>query len=215
VQYTPASGYIGTDSFEYIATDENGTSKPATVTIRVGNHAPTATDDAITAQLGRSLTISAADLLTNDTDGDADPLTVVGAYLTSGTVKDIAFDAKTGDVTLASATAGNVAIEYLVSDGRAAPVAATVTVTFKPGAASGGRNDNGTDNNGNAPSGSDDSTTTTSSGTPPTEVLGIQMAKEPTLPLTGAPMRGLLLTSVVLMAAGAALTLARRRHRAG
>src|SRR6185312_13240001 len=141
VQYTPAAGFIGTDSFEYVANDENGTSAPATVTIRVGNHAPTATDDTITAQLGRPLTISASTLLANDRDLDGDPLKVIGTYLLSGTVRDFAFDAATGDTSLASTTKGSVTIEYLVSDGRADPAIATVTVTFVPGAASDGKND--------------------------------------------------------------------------
>jgi len=146
VQYAPAAGFIGTDSFEYFATDENGTSAPATVTIRVGNHAPTATDDTITAQLGKPLTISASTLLANDRDLDGDPLKVIGTYLLSGTVRDFAFDAATGDTSLASTTKGSVTIEYLVSDGRADPAIAKVTVTFVPGAASDGKDDQGNGN---------------------------------------------------------------------
>lgn len=133
----------------------------------MGNHAPNAVDDKLTEQLGRPLTISAAQVLANDTDADGDPLAIVGAYLVSGTVKSMSYDAKTGDVSLASVTKGDVAIEYLVSDGRADPVATTMTVTFAPGAASDGRDPNGA-SPGPQPSGGSGSPTSAPPSTAPT-----------------------------------------------
>src|SRR5207247_8711500 len=48
--YTPTSGFSGSDSFAYVASDAHGQSSPATVTITVNhvNHAPVASNDTYT-----------------------------------------------------------------------------------------------------------------------------------------------------------------------
>ena len=77
--YTPASGYHGTDSFTYRASDGSLDSAPATVslTVKALNHPPLARPDNDTTQEGTTLTIPASGVLSNDTDPDGDPLTAV------------------------------------------------------------------------------------------------------------------------------------------
>lgn len=49
--YTPATDYVGTDSFSYTITDSNGQSAAAIVTVHVGNvNVPIAVDDSFSAQ---------------------------------------------------------------------------------------------------------------------------------------------------------------------
>ena len=72
--YTPASGFVGTDTFTYEVSDGVLTAG-ATVTITVTNAAPVAKDDAKAVRHDRTLVVSAPGLLANDTDGDGDALT--------------------------------------------------------------------------------------------------------------------------------------------
>lgn len=75
--YAPDSGYIGSDSFTYRATDGAASSEPATVTltIRLTNGAPIAVDDSYLLDEDAILEVSAAEgVLVNDSDPDADPL---------------------------------------------------------------------------------------------------------------------------------------------
>src|SRR5262249_35037012 len=48
VTYTPATGFAGTDSFTYQASDGSSLSNSATVTVQVNNHAPVAVNDSAT-----------------------------------------------------------------------------------------------------------------------------------------------------------------------
>lgn len=75
--YTPHAGFVGTDAFTYRASDGNQESATTTVTIDVVNHAPVAALDMFHVAPGEPIDISAAQLLTNDTDADADPLAIV------------------------------------------------------------------------------------------------------------------------------------------
>jgi VCBS repeat-containing protein len=72
--YTAQSGFVGTDSFVYVADDGQLKSAPATVTITVlaPNHAPVARDDQATTNAGTAVRIN---VLANDTDADGDKLT--------------------------------------------------------------------------------------------------------------------------------------------
>jgi VCBS repeat-containing protein len=74
--YTPHGGFVGTDSFTYTVTDGLATSVPATVTITVGDTAPSAVDDSWTVVHDRTLTIAAPGVIANDDDADGDPLVV-------------------------------------------------------------------------------------------------------------------------------------------
>src|SRR5262249_48310021 len=73
-QYTPATGYYGSDSFTYRAADGYVYSNTATVSITVAhvNHAPTAANDSYATTSSTTLTVAAPGVLANDTDPDGD-----------------------------------------------------------------------------------------------------------------------------------------------
>ena len=75
--YTPNQYFNGTDLFTYTASDINGVSNVATVSITVTpvNNAPTALADAYTAPQGGTLSVAAPGVLGNDSDVDGDTLT--------------------------------------------------------------------------------------------------------------------------------------------
>ncbi|MBI1314693.1 tandem-95 repeat protein [bacterium] len=77
--YLPESSFTGADTFSYRADDGTAESNPATVTITVGaaNNAPVAQDDSYTTAEDTTLTINAPGVLSNDSDVDGDPLTVI------------------------------------------------------------------------------------------------------------------------------------------
>ncbi|MEZ5537271.1 MAG: IPTL-CTERM sorting domain-containing protein [Thiolinea sp.] len=128
VTYTPAAGFVGTDSFTYTITDGEGGSSTATVTVTVtakqpANNAPVAVADTATVQAGGSVAI---DVLANDTDADGDTLSL-----------DSVADPANGTVTLQNGNvlyvpdtgfSGTDTFSYTVSDGKD-PVSGSVTVT--------------------------------------------------------------------------------------
>jgi VCBS repeat-containing protein len=75
--YTPSAGYIGADSFSYIAKDAALESNIATVSITVNriNHAPIAVADAYTTNQNIPLNVLVPGLLGNDADVDGDAIT--------------------------------------------------------------------------------------------------------------------------------------------
>src|SRR6266850_2603043 len=77
--YTPSANFNGTDSFAYKANDGSADSNVVTVTLTVTavNDAPVAAADAYTTSEDTPLTVTAAGVLSNDTDIDGDPLTAV------------------------------------------------------------------------------------------------------------------------------------------
>ena len=71
--YTPANGYLGSDSFTYADSDGSSTSPPATVSITiVPNFAPDTTDDYFIYAANTSLVVAAPGILTNDVDANGD-----------------------------------------------------------------------------------------------------------------------------------------------
>ena len=138
--YTPNPGFDGEDVIEYTASDTQGATDDAFVTVTVTplNRAPQAADDAAEVLAGRSVTIQ---VLVNDRDPDGDPLSVAGAILTrgDGTVVISAANStnNAGDVdaliyTPAAGFTGDAVIEYDVADGRGGTARAVVTVTVAP-----------------------------------------------------------------------------------
>ncbi len=82
VTYTPAPGFVGTDTFRYVVSDLRGDPATATVTVDVRpNSPPAAADDLVRAGEGLS---SAVDVLANDADGDGDVLRVTSVEYTGG-----------------------------------------------------------------------------------------------------------------------------------
>ena len=87
--YTPNAGFLGTDSFTYQATDANGSSAPATVTVNVqAAGLPVANPDVYVATIGTPLNIPVATgVLANDTDPNGLTLSAVVATMpTNGTL---------------------------------------------------------------------------------------------------------------------------------
>lgn len=76
--YVPDPGFVGTESFDYTASDGNGGSASATVTITVTavQHAPVAGNDAYATPQDTPLNVSAPGVLANDGDQDGNTLTV-------------------------------------------------------------------------------------------------------------------------------------------
>ncbi len=80
--YTPTNNFFGTDGFTYLANDGLTNSDPATVTITVlSNRPPVANGDSYSVVSGRTLTVPAAGVLSNDVVGWGTNLT---AMLVSG-----------------------------------------------------------------------------------------------------------------------------------
>ena len=80
--YTPAGGFVGTDSFRYRVFD-GAQSVEGTVNLSVQNSRPVGENDKYGAVVGQTLNVSAATgVLFNDVDGDQD---VLQAVLVSGT----------------------------------------------------------------------------------------------------------------------------------
>ena len=129
--YTPDEGYVGEDSFTYIAYDGESSTDPITVTITMWNNAPTPQGDTGSTHMGTSVTFNIADLLSNDTDPDSDAISYDSFnYTGSGTVVD------NGDGTLtytpAAGYVGNDSFTYTVTDPQigGTPQATTVTITM-------------------------------------------------------------------------------------
>ncbi len=125
--YTPAAGYVGTDSFTYKANDGQADSNTATVALTVSNSAPWAMMDSYGVVHDRQLTVAAPGVLSGDFDTDNDPLT---AILVSGPSH--------GGVTLngdgsftytpAAGYVGSDSFTYKVNDGVADSMDATVWI---------------------------------------------------------------------------------------
>ncbi len=130
--YTPADGFVGTDTFTYSINDGNGGSDIATVTINVIDEQlePEAVDDRATTQQDTEVDI---DVLSNDTDPDGDQLSVNSFDQTSANGGTIAAseDGQSLVYTPASGFIGVDTFIYQVSDGTNTDIA-TVTVTVEP-----------------------------------------------------------------------------------
>ncbi|MEZ4887550.1 MAG: Ig-like domain-containing protein [Chitinophagales bacterium] len=89
VNYSPNTGFTGTDSFEYVVCDTEGACDTALVTVTVTgvseNQPPIAVDDNATAAVNTPIGIP---ILANDSDPNGDPLTIttISANPSNGTV---------------------------------------------------------------------------------------------------------------------------------
>ena len=89
LSYTPAAGYVGTETFTYTMRDTAGLTASATVTVTVSsvNHAPVAVNDAFT--VNQDTSANSFNVLANDTDldaGDTKTITATGATNHGGAV---------------------------------------------------------------------------------------------------------------------------------
>lgn len=101
--YTPATDFVGTDSFTFRASDGSNNSNISTVTITVTeyNENPVANNDAKSTQEDTQLIFSAADLLVNDNAGDSNEagqtLNVTNVAVTANTHGTVTFSS--GQIT--------------------------------------------------------------------------------------------------------------------
>ncbi|MEW6152470.1 MAG: Ig-like domain-containing protein [Actinomycetota bacterium] len=131
VRYTPALDFHGQDSFTYVASDGQGGSAGASVTVTVTpvQDPPVAVADAAEVVSGGQVTI---DVLANDSDPDGDPLSIVGHTVPGQGTVSVNVD-KTLAYTSTCCYSGPDSFVYTVSDGKGATAQATVAVTVMPG----------------------------------------------------------------------------------
>ena len=129
VTYTPNTGFIGTDSFEYTVTDGQGNLSTATVTVTVAdpadNQPAMLVDDAAETDEDTAVVI---DVLGNDSDPEGDALTVTDT--TEPANGSVVINAD-GTVTYTpdAGFTGEDTFEYSVEDEGGNISTATVTVT--------------------------------------------------------------------------------------
>jgi len=132
VVYTPDSGFVGVDQFDYTIREQNGATASATVTVTVTaastNSPPIAEDDLLvtTPTLTRIV-----DVLANDSDPDGDPLTIVDVLDLPGS--DIANITVTVDNKIRFEPTNwdgvnPIIIRYRISDGQGGFAEATLEI---------------------------------------------------------------------------------------
>lgn len=128
ITYIPTTNYSGTDSFMYSASDGEGHTENATVTVTVEaapNVAPTANDDSMTILENEPGTIT---VLENDSDANGDPITIIA--VTQGTNGSVTHDNTSCTYTPATDFFGSDSFTYTISDGQGETDSATVTMTI-------------------------------------------------------------------------------------
>jgi large repetitive protein len=133
--WTPSTGFVGTETFTYTIRDVYGATDTAAVTLTATNEAPDAVDDVYDAEgslTGAQLVVAAADgILSNDVDGDADPLTITNvSYLGSGSLSVNADGSFT--YTPSFGFSGTETFTYTLTDGFGAEDSAIVTLNVAP-----------------------------------------------------------------------------------
>jgi len=126
--YTPAFGFVGTDSFSYTIADGFGETASAQVTVQVTqpNQPPIAIDDFASTTDGTAVSIF---VLNNDFDLDGDLLSITGfttSTVSGGTLSisgnSLVYQPQFGFI-------GTENFNYTISDGQGGTDTATVTVT--------------------------------------------------------------------------------------
>jgi VCBS repeat-containing protein len=138
VTYTPGANFNGVDQFSYTVTDTAGqvsNSALVSITVSAVNDAPVAVADNYGAQVGVTLTVSAAGgVLANDTDVENDPLSAGGLNIagTSGTVS-LNPNGSFTYTPSATAVAGDTdTFSYTANDGVSNSAPAIVTISIAP-----------------------------------------------------------------------------------
>ena len=128
ITYTPAPNSSGTHLVSYTINDGTGRTDSASITIQVNPlpDPPSAVDDVAVVDEDDTVVISP---LTNDSDLDGDPLTVIGASSPDGTATT---DGTTITYTPDPDTNGTHTIDYTIDDGTGRTGTATITVTVSP-----------------------------------------------------------------------------------
>jgi VCBS repeat-containing protein len=131
--YTPAANYSGPDSFTYRASDGQGGSATAVVSLTVTpvNDPPVAAGDSYSVAEDATPTVPAAGVLANDTDPDGDPLS---AILAAGPAHGSLTLNADGSFTYTPAANyfGPDSFSYRADDGTVTGNVATVALTVLP-----------------------------------------------------------------------------------
>jgi large repetitive protein len=124
ITYQPVFFYGGADSFTYAISDGHGGTSIATVTVTLGNAAPVANGDIVTAAASGPSTF---DVVGKDTDANGDALTLTAVNIpVHGSA--VLFGNKVV-YTPSTGFAGSDSFSYTINDGRGGTSSATVTVT--------------------------------------------------------------------------------------
>jgi VCBS repeat-containing protein len=128
--YTPNAEFNGADAFTYKANDGVADSNVATVSITVNsvNDAPVAAGDSYSVNEDATLTIAAAGVLGNDSDGDGNPLSAV---LVGGPASGTLTLNANGSFSYTPNTSfnGSDSFTYKANDGTADSNTVTVSIT--------------------------------------------------------------------------------------
>ena len=126
VTYTPNTGYTGSDSFSYLASDSFEQPATATVTVTVENRPPVAGADSATTVAPNS--ISRIPVLANDSDPDGHTLTVASVATPGNGTATVTSDRKAINYKPAARYSGTDSFTYTVSDGRGGTAQGRVTI---------------------------------------------------------------------------------------
>lgn len=127
VHYTPAAGYLGTDTFQYRAQDAQDVSNLATVTVTT-NNPPDARDDGWSTYQNGPTNIPFSHMLSNDFDPNGDTVTLA-SFNTAGLTGTL--DCSSGTwcrYTPPSWFVGTTSFVYTASDGKGGTDTATVRI---------------------------------------------------------------------------------------
>jgi Ca2+-binding RTX toxin-like protein len=113
---------------EFVETDQRASDHDPVVARLTLNQAPTAIDDALSTSAQTTVTVTAAELLANDSDPNQDPLDLLEVSNAVNGVVD--FNPNTGEVSFTPAAdfTGEARFDYTITDGNGGTDTATVIV---------------------------------------------------------------------------------------
>ncbi|MGO4122733.1 Ig-like domain-containing protein, partial [Arthrobacter sp. YAF16] len=136
LEFTAAGNAAGTDTFSYRVRDRIGAENTGTVIVgiaprEINNQKPIAVDDAVDVRPGRKI---AVDALTNDSDPDGDPISLVRNGFEAR--PELAVEPADGGKVLLTApgAAGNESVSYKIQDDKKAQGSAVIRVRVSPDA---------------------------------------------------------------------------------
>jgi YD repeat-containing protein len=137
VEYQPAVGYTGPDSFTYTISDGRGGSATGTVSLTLANTNPVAGEDNISATKTTPISF---DPRLNDRDPNGDPITVGALGAPSQGAAVLNAD-QTITYTANSGAVGADTFTYALTDGRGGTATGSVRVSINPNSPPVARND--------------------------------------------------------------------------